>query len=150
MATRQGNTTSNSSLPYRTGPAPPLAGPIVNGTALNHTTVLITWYPPEIKKLRGSVVTYVVEMEETSLPGAPVSRVGQFPGNQNRVAVRNLKANTYYTFYVRLFHCYVVWLVVLNVLLFCEYPYNLRIINIPFRSIFRTKSKSPLKITKGI
>ena len=33
--------------------------------------------------------------------GAPVSRVGQFPGNRTSVTVKNLKANTYYTFYVR-------------------------------------------------
>lgn len=99
--TRQGNTTSNSSLPYRTRPAPPLAGPSVNGTALSHTTVLLTWSPPEIKQLRGAVMTYVVEMEEMSLPGAPVSRVGQFPGNQTRVEVKVLKAHTFYVFYVR-------------------------------------------------
>lgn len=48
------------------------------------------------------MATYIVEMEETSLPGAPVSQVGQFPGSQTRVAVKNLKANTYYTFFVRI------------------------------------------------
>ena len=101
VTTAQGNTTSNPSLPYRTKPATPLAGPTVNGTALNHTTLLITWYPPEIKQLRGAVMTYVVDLSESSRPGAPISRVGQFPGNQTSVAVRNLKANTYYTFYVR-------------------------------------------------
>ena len=111
VATRQGNTTSNSSVPYRTAPAPPLAGPAVNGTALNHTTILITWFPPEIKKLRGAVVTYLVELEETSLPGAPVSRVGQFPGNQTRLEVTDLRANTFYTFYVRMsLVCYIlIW-----------------------------------------
>ena len=108
MTTAQGNTTSNPSLPYRTNPAPPLAGPTVNGTALNHTTLLITWYPPEIKQLRGAVVTYIVDIAESSLPGAPVSRVGQFPGNRTSVTVTNLKANTYYTFYVRVFFVFIM------------------------------------------
>lgn len=105
MVTGQGNTTSNSSLPYRTKSAPPLAGPFVNGTALNQSNILLTWYPPEIKMLRGAVVTYVVEIEETSLPGAPVSQVAQLPGDQTSLFVSNLKANTLYTFYVSLFLC---------------------------------------------
>ena len=101
VVTGQGNTTSNSSLPYRTNPAPPLAGATVNGTALNHTSVLVTWSPPGIKMLRGAVVTYVLEIEETSLPSSPVSRVGTFPGDRSHVTVTNLKANTVYKFYVR-------------------------------------------------
>lgn len=108
MTTAQGNTTSNPSLPYRTNPAPPLAGPTVNGTALNHTALLITWYPPEIKQLRGAVVAYIVDIAESSLPGAPVSRVGQFPGNRTSETVKNLKANTYYTFYVRFFFVFIM------------------------------------------
>ena len=100
MSTGQGNTTSNSSLPYRTSPAPPLVGATVNGTALNHTSVLVTWFPPGIKKLRGAVVSYVLEIEDTSHPSAPVSRVGTYPGDQTRVTVKNLKANTVYKFYV--------------------------------------------------
>lgn len=103
MVTGQGNSTSNSSLPYRTKSAPPLAGPFVNGTALNQSNVLLTWYPPEIKRLRGAVVTYVVQIEETSLPGAPVSQVAQLPGDQTSQSVSNLRANTLYTFYVSLF-----------------------------------------------
>ena len=99
MNTSQGSTTSNSSLPYRTGPAPPLAGVFVNGTALNHTSVLVTWYPPVIKQLRGSAVSYTLDVEERSV----VSRVGTYPGTQTRVTVNNLKANTVYTFYVRAF-----------------------------------------------
>lgn len=104
MVTGQGNTTSNSSLPYRTKSALPLAGPFVNGTALNQSNVLLTWYPPEIKRLRGAVVTYVVQIEETSLPGAPpVTQVAQLPGDQTSQSVSNLRANTLYTFYVSLF-----------------------------------------------
>lgn len=99
MNTSQGSTTSNSSLPYRTGPAPPRAGVFVNGTALNHTSVLVSWYPPVIKQLRGSAVSYTLDVEERSV----VSRVGTYPGTQTRVTVNNLKANTVYTFYVRAF-----------------------------------------------
>lgn len=55
------------------------------------------------------MVTYLVELEETSLPGAPVSRVGQFPGNQTRVEVTNLRANTFYTFYVRMSLLFVIY-----------------------------------------
>ena len=109
MVTAQGNTSSNSSLPYRTMPAPPLAGPSLNGTALNHTTVLLTWYPPAIKELRGGVVAYVVEIEETSLPGRPVSQVAQLPGNQTSLYVSNLKANTLYIFFVSAFFFLLLW-----------------------------------------
>ena len=100
VVTGQGNTTSNSSLPYRTSPAPPLAGATVNGTAVNHTSVLVTWFPPGIQKLRGTVTSYILEIEDTSAPSSPVSRVGTYPGDQTRATVTNLKANTVYKFYV--------------------------------------------------
>lgn len=106
--TGQGNTTSNSSLSYRTSPAPPLAGATVSGTALNHTSVLVTWFPPGIKKLRGTVASYILEIEDTSAPSAPVSRVGTYPGDQTRATVTNLKANTVYKFYVSLVFCYAI------------------------------------------
>lgn len=54
-------------------------------------------------------MTYLVELEETSLPGAPVSRVGLFPGNQTHVEVTNLRANTFYTFYVRMSLLFVIY-----------------------------------------
>ena len=50
-----------------------------------------------MKQLRGSVVTYILDVEE----GSTVSRVGTYPGGQTRVTVKNLKANTVYRFYVR-------------------------------------------------
>ena len=100
VVTGQGNTTSNASLPYRTSPAPPLAGATVNGTAVNHTSVLVTWFPPGIQKLRGTVASYILEIEDTSAPSSPVSRVGTYPGDQTRATVTNLKANTVYKFYV--------------------------------------------------
>lgn len=79
-----------------------MAGATVNGTALNHTSVLVTWSPPGIKQLRGAVVSYILEIEDTSRPSAPVGRVGTYPGHQTRVTVTNLKANTIYKFYVRI------------------------------------------------
>ena len=100
--TGQGNTTSNSSLPYRTSPAPPLAGATVNGTALNHTSVMVTWFPPGIQKLRGTVASYILEIEDTSAPSSPVSHVGTYSGDLTQATVTNLKANTVYKFYVSL------------------------------------------------
>lgn len=106
MVTGQGNTNSNSSRPYRTNPAPPLAGATVNGTALNHTSVLVTWFPPGIQTLRGTVASYTLEIEDTSAPSSPVSRVGRYPGDKTRATVTNLKANTVYKFYVSFVSCY--------------------------------------------
>ena len=102
MVTTEGNDTSDPSLSYRTGPAPPLQGPSGNATALNHSSVLVSWKAPEREQLRGEVQTYAVEVEETSHPSGSVIRVGVYPKNQTSAIVTGLKPNTQYTFYVRI------------------------------------------------
>ena len=99
VVTTEGNITSNASQPLRSGPAPPLAGPDVNASAANHTSVLLMWSPPHVKLLRGAAQSYRVDVQEAS-PGKPVSIYAVVPGNQTHIVVTRLKPSTDYNFEV--------------------------------------------------
>lgn len=100
VVTTEGNDTSNASMPLRSGPAPPLSGPDVNATSVNHTSVLVTWSPPDVKLLRGDVKSYRIDVQDTSHPSRPVSVFATVPGNLTNIVVTNLKPSTVYNFEV--------------------------------------------------
>lgn len=98
--TQEGTNTSEPSQGFRTGPEPPLAGPFVNATALNHTAVKVTWSPPATRLLRGSPQSYRVRYTDLSLPSKPVTVFGTVAGDVTNVIVVKLKPSTDYDFQV--------------------------------------------------
>ena len=98
--TREGTNTSDPSQGYRTGPEPPLTGPTINATALNHTSVKVTWSPPAVRLLRGSAQSYRVTYTDLSLSSRPVTVFGTVAGDVTSVTVVGLKPSTDYNFQV--------------------------------------------------
>ena len=96
--TTEGEATSNVSLAYRTGPGFPLSGPTVNGTALNHTAVLLQWADPPIQTLRGISLSYKISYEIVGIAGFYV--YGKVFGNVSAVVVGGLRPSTSYNFRV--------------------------------------------------
>ena len=96
--TNIGEATSNASLAYRTGPGFPLSGPAVNGTAVNHTAVLLQWKDPPIQTLRGISLSYRISYEIVGTAGFYV--YGKVYGNVSTVVASGLRPSTSYNFRV--------------------------------------------------
>lgn len=93
----EGNTTSNDSVSFRTGPVPPQAGALLSGLAINHTTVLLNWTLPELKLLRGYVLSYAVHYKDI-LENVEYTYVNDLDGTARSVIVSPLKPSRDYSF----------------------------------------------------
>ena len=82
--TTLGNVTSPPSSGYRTGPGLPVEGPSVQAIAVNHTTVHISWSPPPVHLLKGSVESYRITYEVVD---GVVYVYGELDGNITSVNV---------------------------------------------------------------
>lgn len=76
-------------------------GPTLNATAINHTSVSLSWFDPPLTSLRGVVLTYTISYEIVELPG--VNIYGKVPGNISTVVVGLLRPSTLYDFTVSFF-----------------------------------------------
>ena len=94
-----GNTTSQDSHLFRTGPAAPRAGVALGGQALNHTSILLNWTVPETKLLLGYVVSYEVRY---TLNAVTYVYMNNLAGSARNVVVTPLTPSRDYTFQVRL------------------------------------------------
>ena len=99
--TTEGSTTSNDSTPYRSGPGIPTGGPTVQASAVNHTAVSVSWSPPPLQELKGSVQSYEVTYEVVGSSG--LYRHGTVGPSVTNVVVSNLRPSTSYAFRVRMF-----------------------------------------------
>ena len=108
VVTQEGSNTSEPSQGFRTGPEPPLTGPTVNATALNHTSVKVMWSPPDTRLLRGKAQSYRVTYTDRSLPSKPVTVFGTVAGDVTSVIVVELKPSTDYDFQVGFSICILV------------------------------------------
>ncbi|XP_028396319.1 LOW QUALITY PROTEIN: usherin-like [Dendronephthya gigantea] len=94
-----GNTTSEDSPPYRTGPVPPRAGVLLSGQALNHTSVLLNWTLPEVKLLLGYVRSYEIRYKDIEAD-LEFTFTNNLPGSARNVVVTPLTPSKDYSFQV--------------------------------------------------
>ena len=94
-----GNTTSPDSLPFRTGPAPPRAGVLLHGLALNHTSVLLNWTIPEVRLLLGYIQSYEVRYKDIE-DNVEYTYTNNLPGFARNVVVTPLKPSKNFRFEV--------------------------------------------------
>ena len=99
MMNAHGNTTSDDSQSFRTGPAPPRAGVLLRGLALNHTSVLLNWTLPEVKFLLGNVLSYAVRYKDI-VADVEYTFMNNLPGSARNVVVTPLSPSKDFTFQV--------------------------------------------------
>lgn len=99
MVNTHGNTTSEDSPPYRTGPAPPRAGVSLAGQALNHTSVLLNWTLPEVKLLLGYVRGYEIIYKDIKA-NLEYTFTNNLPGSARNIVVTPLTPSKDYSFQV--------------------------------------------------
>lgn len=94
-----GNATSEGSLHFRTGPAPPRAGVVLRAQALNHTSVFLNWTLPNLKLLLGYVKRYEVRFKNIA-SDLEFTYNDNLPGNLRNVVVSALLPSNNYSFQV--------------------------------------------------
>ncbi len=94
-----GNTTSKDSRRFRTGPAPPRAGVLLSGLALNHTSILLNWTLPELKLLLGYVRSYEVRFKDIAAD-IEYTYTSNLPGSARNVVVTPLSPSKDFSFQV--------------------------------------------------